>query len=112
MAKSALGSILPLVITFILLAVVAVVGFVAYQIACDVADKTSKKMEKKNVSFSKDGLKVGVKEVSAEQVGDSTQNVLMKAWNTSSWPAYQSKLGWGSASPAGSPVAGSEKRKP
>lgn len=73
MAKSALGSILPLVITFILLAVVAVVGFVAYQIACDVADKTSKKMEKKNVSFSKDGLKVGVKEVSAEQVGDSTQ---------------------------------------
>ena len=64
---------MPLVLTFILLVVVAVVGFIAYQIACDVADKTSKKMEQKNVSFSKDGMKVGVKEVSAEQVGDSTQ---------------------------------------
>ena len=73
MAKSTIASILPLIITFILLVFVAVVGFVAYQIACDVADKTTKKMEKKNVSLSKDGLKVGVKEVSAEQVGDSTQ---------------------------------------
>ncbi|KAK5326859.1 hypothetical protein LTR70_001873 [Exophiala xenobiotica] len=69
-------------------------------------------MEKKNVSFSKDGLKVGVKEVSAEQVGDSTQNVFMKAWNASEWPAYQSKMGWGAASPATSPTASTNKRKP
>jgi len=73
MAKSALGQIVPLIIAFILLAIITAVGFVAYSIACDVADKTSKKMEKKNISVSRDGLKVGVKELSAEQVGDSTQ---------------------------------------
>lgn len=130
MANSTIGTVLPLIITFILLVVVAVVGFIAYQIACDVADKTSKKMEKKNVSFSKDGLKVGVKEVSAEQVGDSTQkyvqfayptvelfgslhnSVLMKAWNASEWPAYQSKMGWGAASPATTPTTSTDKRKP
>lgn len=73
MAKSAMGQVMPLVITVVLLAVIAVIGFIAYSIARDVADKTSKKMEKKNMSFTRDGLKVGVKEVSAEQVGDSTQ---------------------------------------
>lgn len=73
MANSKLGSLVPLIVTFILLAIVGAVGYVAYSIAVDVADKTSQKMEKKNMSFSKDGLKVGVKEVSAEQVGDSAQ---------------------------------------
>lgn len=71
--NSTLGALVPLVITVVLLLVVAVVGYIAYQIAMDVADKTNKKMEKKNMSLHKDGLKVGVKEVSAEQVGDSTQ---------------------------------------
>lgn len=73
MANSTLGSLVPLIITVVLLAIVGAIGYVAYSIAVDVADKTSQKMEKKNMSFSKDGLKVGVKEVSAEQVGDSAQ---------------------------------------
>lgn len=73
MAGSSIGKILPLVFGIILLGIVGAIGFVAYSIACDVADKTSKKMEKKNMSFSRDGLKVGVKEKSAEQVGDRTQ---------------------------------------
>lgn len=73
MANSTLGSLVPLIITFILLAVVGAVGYVVYSIAVDVADKTGQKMQKKNMSFSKDGMKVGVKEVSAEQVGDSAQ---------------------------------------
>lgn len=73
MATSTLGKILPLIICAILLCIIGAVGYVAYLIATDVADKTSKKMEKKNMSFSRDGMKVGVKEISAEQVGDSTQ---------------------------------------
>lgn len=73
MAKAVWGSLVPLIITVVLLAVVGVVGYVAYSIAMDVADKTSKKMEKKNLTVSKDGMKVAVKEISAEQVGDSTQ---------------------------------------
>lgn len=70
---SAMTAVIPLLITLTLLGCVAVVGFVAYSIAMDVADKTSKTMEKKHVSLSKDGVRVGVKEKSAEEVGDSTQ---------------------------------------
>lgn len=73
MAKSTLSALVPLIITVILLAVAGAVGYVAYCIAMDVADKTNKKMENKHMSLSKDGMKVGVKEVTAEQVGDSTQ---------------------------------------
>ena len=79
MAKSVLGNLIPLVILFLLLAIVAAVGFVVYSVANDVADKTSKKMEKKNISVSRDGMKVGVKQISAEDVGDSTQRY--DAWD-------------------------------
>ena len=44
-----------------------------YTIATDVADKTSKKMEKKNISFGKEGMKIGVKEVKNENYVDQTQ---------------------------------------
>ena len=44
-----------------------------YTIATDVAEKTSKKMEKKNISFGKDGMKIGVKEVGNENYVDQTQ---------------------------------------
>ena len=74
MAKgSALGNLLPLIIVVILLAVLAAVGFVAYTIANDVSKQTRTKLEKKNISFTKEGAKVGVKEKSAEQQGDSAQ---------------------------------------
>jgi hypothetical protein len=49
-------------------------------------------MEKKNVVFTKDGVKVGVKEVKHEDYKDKTQSVLVSAWNLSSWPAYKSRL--------------------
>ena len=38
-------------------------------------------MEKKNVVFSKDGAKVGVKELSAEKYTDRTQKAFVKTWN-------------------------------
>lgn len=51
-------------------------------------------MQSKNVVFTKDGLKVGVKEVKNENYVDQTQSLFVKAWNLSSWPAYKSRLGW------------------
>lgn len=45
-----------------------------------MADRGVKKMEKKNVSFTKDGMKVGVKDVQNEEYADRTQSVLVKAW--------------------------------
>lgn len=38
-------------------------------------------MEKKNVVFTKDGAKVGVKEVSTESYTDKTQRAFVKTWN-------------------------------
>lgn len=62
-----------LIVLFIVILLACAVGYVAYSIANDVAAKTQEKMEKKNIKVSKDGLKVGLKQVSAEQVSDSTQ---------------------------------------
>ena len=49
-------------------------------------------MQSKNVVFTKDGLKVGVKEVKTESYVDKTQGYLVKAWNLSTWPEYKSRL--------------------
>jgi len=68
-----LGKLVPLVVLSISLAFAAFVGYAAYTIATDIADKTSKKMEKKNVSFGKEGMKIGVKEVKTENYVDQTQ---------------------------------------
>ena len=92
---SKFSSLLPLIITLFLVIAAAVIGFVAYAIVTAIRDETSKKMEKKNIHFSRDGMKVGVKEVSTESYTDRTQNMLVKVWNNASWPAYKSRLGWG-----------------
>ena len=41
------------------------VGYIVYSIAQDVASKAAKKMEDKNIRFSKDGMKVGIREKDA-----------------------------------------------
>lgn len=40
------------------------------------------KLGKKNVVFTKDGAKVGVKEISAEKYADKTQKAFVKTWTT------------------------------
>jgi hypothetical protein len=47
----------------------------------ELAERGVKKMEKKNVVFTKDGAKVGVKEVSNETYADKTQRAFVKTWN-------------------------------
>ncbi len=52
-------------------------GYIGYQIylwSNEVTDRGKKSLEKKNMSFTKEGgLKVGVKERSAEEYTDKTQ---------------------------------------
>lgn len=72
MAKS--SNLVPLLVLFVLVAVAAAVGFVAYSVATEVSDKAARRMEKKNIKFSKDGMKVGVKEISTEDISDTTQS--------------------------------------
>ncbi|KEF62437.1 uncharacterized protein A1O9_00409 [Exophiala aquamarina CBS 119918] len=108
MAK--LGSIIPLIILFIVLAILTAVGFVAYSIAHDVGHKTRQKLERKNVSFGRDGMKVGVKELSVEQQEDKTQSVLMKVWNNASGSLNDPKVVWSKGSAATPPAV--DKRNP
>ncbi|RMJ23890.1 hypothetical protein PHISP_05229 [Aspergillus sp. HF37] len=49
-------------------------------------------MEKKNLVFSKEGMKVGVREVTEEAEKDLSQSVLVNMWNHTSFPAYKSRL--------------------
>ena len=68
-----LSKVVPLAIFFLVVTAAALIGYVVYTIATDVANKTSKKMEKKNISFGKDGMKIGVKEIRNENYVDQTQ---------------------------------------
>lgn len=84
---SALQKVVPLIVLFVVLGVLAFIGFVVYSIVMDVQSHAKNKMEKKNVVFSKDGMKVGVKEVKAEDYTDKTQRyiqvpaiVAMRCW--------------------------------
>ncbi|KAL9116765.1 MAG: hypothetical protein Q9187_006705, partial [Circinaria calcarea] len=89
---SALSALLPLLLLLVVLTLAALIGYIIYSIANDVAGKTAKKMEGKNVVFSKEGMRVGVREVKGEDVVGRTQSILVKAWNFSTWPAYKSRF--------------------
>ena len=65
--------LVPLLILFIVVCFAAFVGYIVYSVANDVADKTSKRMEKHNVSFGKEGVKIGMKEVKDEEYAAQTQ---------------------------------------
>jgi hypothetical protein len=47
----------------------------------ELAERGVHKLEKKNVVFTKDGAKVGVKEISAEKYADKTQRAFVNTWN-------------------------------
>lgn len=75
-----LSNILPLIFLFIGVAIAAAIGYVVYSIVQDVKSQTQKKMEKKNVMFSRDGMKVGVKEVNDEEYKDRSQRYVASFW--------------------------------
>ncbi|TGO81116.1 hypothetical protein BPOR_1341g00010 [Botrytis porri] len=90
------SKLLPLLIFLIVVGAFAFVGYQVYLVTQQVSKSASDKMASKNVSFTKDGVKVGVKELKNESYVDKTQGFLVKAWNLSTWPAYQSRLAWNS----------------
>lgn len=69
----------PLLILVTVLGGLGFIGYVVYTVANEVADKTSKKMQKKNVVVTKDGMKVGVREVKEENYVDNTQRYVLCA---------------------------------
>jgi hypothetical protein len=83
---------LPLLIFLIVVGVFAFVAYHVYLATQQIGSAASEKMQQKNVVFTKDGVKVGVKQLKNENYVDTTQSFLVKAWNLSTWPGYKSKL--------------------
>ncbi|KAI0121668.1 hypothetical protein BJ170DRAFT_132253 [Xylariales sp. AK1849] len=81
---STLSQILPLLILLVFLAGAAWVGYQIYLTAGKIEQQSRDKMAKKNVVFTKDGLRVGVKHVEQERYVDATQSWVVKAWNMGS----------------------------
>lgn len=80
-APSTLSQLIPLLITLLF---VGVLGWVLYQMYLSIAKiqaTASEQMGNKNVVFTKDGVRVGVKHVHAESEVDATQSWVVKAWN-------------------------------
>lgn len=98
---SALSKLFPLLVLFVLLGFFAFVGYAIYTIANDVADKTTKKMEKKHLNFTKNGLVVGVKERREEAYVDRTQRWVLRLGFLSCGGSVDvtgmwcKRLGWG-----------------
>ena len=65
--------LLPLLILVLVLGIGSLLAYAIYTVATDVAQKTARKMEKKNVTFSREGMKVGVREVGEENYVARTQ---------------------------------------
>ncbi|KAJ4349097.1 hypothetical protein N0V95_004878 [Ascochyta clinopodiicola] len=74
-------NLVPLVILFLVVGGIGWVGYQIYLYSNQLAERGVRKMEKKNVVFSKDGARVGVKEVSAEEYADKTQKAFVRTWN-------------------------------
>lgn len=73
---SGFSNLVPLLVLIIFLGVAAFIGYACYTIANEVADKTAKKMEKRHLSITKEGMVVGVKEKKTEHYVDQTQRLV------------------------------------
>lgn len=86
---SALGNLIPLIILFVVLGGGAFIGYQIYLWSNEMSERGKKHMEKKNMSFTKEGgLKVGVKEVKDEAYTDKTQKYV--TWLSYTAPARES----------------------
>ncbi|KAF4512088.1 hypothetical protein G6O67_001270 [Ophiocordyceps sinensis] len=80
-STSTIRQVLPLVVALVVL---SIIGFVLYQVylsATKFRESASERMGKKNVVFTKDGVRVGVKQIQNEKYVDTTQSWVVKAWN-------------------------------
>jgi H+/Cl- antiporter ClcA len=66
-------NIVPLILLLVFVGILAAVGYVVYSIMQDVGKNTREKMERKNIAFTKDGMKVQVREIKDEAYKDQTQ---------------------------------------
>jgi hypothetical protein len=73
-----------LIITLFFVGVTAWIGYQIYVSVNKIREKASERMSNKNVVFTRDGMKVGVKDIKNESYVDATQGWVVKAWNLAS----------------------------
>ncbi|KAG6292831.1 hypothetical protein E4U09_003261 [Claviceps aff. purpurea] len=78
---STIGKLVPLLIAIVFVSAIGWVLYHVYDSATKIRDTASERMGKKNVLFTKDGVRVGVKDVQNEKYVDKTQSWVVKAWN-------------------------------
>lgn len=133
----ALRDLLPLVILFTIVGGGAYILYLISQWSNQMAERSRKHMEKKNISFTKEGgLKVGVKEMRSEDYEDKTQkyafpctlleekdihylvskadlsrnSVLVNVWNNASFPNKKGSSSASTATPSTSKTNSSQVR--
>lgn len=90
--KSSFSKVFPLLILLVVTSVIAFVIYHFYVTAKHISTATNEKMRHKNVMISRDGVKIGVKDLGNESYVDKTQSYLVKAWNLSAPSDYSSRF--------------------
>lgn len=67
----------------ILVGGLAVVGYYIYLSVYDIRNAAEERMSRRNIAFSKEGVRVGVRSVGNENYVDKTQRWVVKAWELS-----------------------------
>ncbi|KAL7923180.1 hypothetical protein ACQKWADRAFT_312288 [Trichoderma austrokoningii] len=78
---SIIRQVIPLIIAIVLISGIAWVLFQVYLSFTKIRESASERMGKKNVVFTKDGVRVGVRQMHNEKYVDKTQSYVVKAWN-------------------------------
>ncbi|KAK7931977.1 hypothetical protein PG985_002689 [Apiospora marii] len=88
---------------FVLFVFIGGAVFVGYHIWASVGkiqQSAADRMARKNVVFTKDGMRVGVKHVEQERYVDATQSWFVKAWNMAAPAPIQATTSSSSAAAA------------
>ncbi|KIW05522.1 uncharacterized protein PV09_03403 [Verruconis gallopava] len=85
-------SLLPVILFLGSLAVFAWIGYEMYVYSNQLADRGKRHLEKKNIVYTKDGVKVGVKDRKDEDLTDKSQSMLHKTWSLATSPESRPDL--------------------
>lgn len=84
-----LGNLIPLIILLVLVGIGGFIAYGMYQWSNELAERANKKMEQKNIGFTKEGgLRVGVKAMPEESYADKTQKYVACAIANVLWSGY------------------------
>ncbi|KAK7943286.1 uncharacterized protein PG986_012399 [Apiospora aurea] len=78
---STFGQLFSLFVLFLFVGGAVFVGYHIWASVGKIQQSAADRMARKNVVFTKDGMRVGVKQMEQERYVDATQSWFVKAWN-------------------------------